>query len=296
MMGSSARKTREGKVQTFLCTFYLWRDFRISIPELRYFPWIQGRSINFKSSRFTQSNIPKIVDNMVLASWLLKVSLWITMILIRNRAEARTAPYLETNEIVVNERAAPLPSCGTRSICGFLQANSRGINQERICNCENGLNACPMTWDPFDGHSVTQGSDQYKTCELAPTLKPCEGMQTAYTSRTVFSKTTDDILSKADYIKCICPDSHNYVTANQYFEDLDAETEAMEFTYVCAPLPVCQIGDTCKTISTKGPHFLVNRKCVCPGNQRCPTVTGEGVKSYEMGKGNVHLVHCQHPH
>jgi len=62
----------------------------------------------------------------------------------------------------------------------------------------------------------------------------CRDLHTAYTSRIVYSKLTDEIIVKSDRAHCICPDTHNYVLTNQHFEDPDEETEAMELTYICS--------------------------------------------------------------
>ena len=52
-------------------------------------------------------------------------------------------------------------SCLGNSVCGFLQANSKGVSKIPYCNCSTV--ECPLNWDPFDGKSVTQSvSDQYK--------------------------------------------------------------------------------------------------------------------------------------
>ena len=54
-----------------------------------------------------------------------------------------------------------LPSCIGNSVCGFLQANAKGVSKIPLCNCTT--SECPMNWDPYDGKSMTQSaSDQYK--------------------------------------------------------------------------------------------------------------------------------------
>jgi len=56
----------------------------------------------------------------------------------------------------------------------------------------------------------------------------------------------------------------------------------------------CGIGDHCKVISEKGAEFLVNNKCKCPGNLRCPTVSKNEMSSSPMGAGMVHMIRCQY--
>ena len=54
-----------------------------------------------------------------------------------------------------------LSNCVGNSVCGFLQANAKGVSTFPLCNCTT--SECPLNWDPYDGKSVTQSaSDQYK--------------------------------------------------------------------------------------------------------------------------------------
>lgn len=54
-----------------------------------------------------------------------------------------------------------MTACLGNSVCGFLQANSKGVSKVPYCNCSHA--DCPMNWDPYDGKSLTQStSDQYK--------------------------------------------------------------------------------------------------------------------------------------
>lgn len=59
--------------------------------------------------------------------------------------------------------------CAGNTICAYLQANARGINTQQLCTCP-GAHRCPLLWDSEDGHSITQGSDQYKV-RLAVVLR-----------------------------------------------------------------------------------------------------------------------------
>jgi len=206
--------------------------------------------------------------------------------------DARSQPFLETNEISYAVTAVPNPVCGENSICTYLQANVRGINNQKLCSCISGT--CSLVWDPFDGHSVTQGSDQYKFCGKAPKVSTCEPNHVAYTSKTVFSKATGEKLSQIDHITCICPESHNYEIATQHYGDSDAENDVLDISYVCAPLPVCGPADICKFVSETSETFLVNQKCNCPGGYRCPTLSEHpNTETFGMGNGFVHPVRCR---
>ncbi|ODN03938.1 hypothetical protein Ocin01_02734 [Orchesella cincta] len=126
------------------------------------------------------------------------------------------------------------PICAPDSICGYLQANVRGINYQRLCACPSGFPSCPMSWDSDDGHSVTQGSDQYKFCGRHPSLTTCEQNQAAYSTRMEYSKSTDELFAKVDRLHCVCPEDHNYVLAHQNWGEADPDIEAVEFSYTCA--------------------------------------------------------------
>ena len=77
----------------------------------------------------------------------------------------------------------------------------------------------------------------FQTCGPAPTdLDTCKTLQTAYTSRTVYYKTTEEIITKGEYVSCICPEGHSYVSKDHRFDDLDEDTELMEVNYACAPV------------------------------------------------------------
>lgn len=80
-------------------------------------------------------------------------------------AKERCSPLIKSfYYLLFNCQIFQLPACTPDSICGYLQANVRGINHQRLCACQTGSH-CAMTWDSEDGHSVTQGSDQYKVSE-----------------------------------------------------------------------------------------------------------------------------------
>ena len=67
----------------------------------------------------------------------------------------------ERNIVIISNLFQKLTPCLGNSVCGILQANSKGVTKVPYCNCS--LAECPMTWDPYDGKSLTQStSDQYK--------------------------------------------------------------------------------------------------------------------------------------
>lgn len=193
-----------------------------------------------------------------------------------------------------------LPVCTGNTICAYLQANARGINTQQLCTCP-GSHRCPLLWDSEDGHSITQGSDQYKYCRKAPALRTCQRGMTAYTTVSLMSKSTGQMLSLNDVNHCICPgQSANYDLVDSQFDDVDDETESMSATYVCNPLKTCSGSDACKVVTETATTFLVNPKCRCPAESSCPTSSigshlsssGRKTETVRYGTGALHMVYC----
>lgn len=191
---------------------------------------------------------------------------------------------------------ARLAECAGNTVCAYLQANTRGINIQEMCSCQGGTR-CPLVWDSDDGHSITQGSDQYKYCRKAPVLRVCQRGMTAYTTVSLFSKSTGTMLSLNDVNHCQCPEHANYdVVANQ-FNDIDDDIESMETTYVCSPMRPCGTGEACKVISESSKSFLVNPKCRCPRETSCPTSPSvhherRFTETMRYGDGALHMIYC----
>lgn len=58
---------------------------------------------------------------------------------------------------------------------------------------------------------------------------------TAYTSKSIHSKSTERKLAQVDHILCKCPESHNYELAGQpNFGDVDLDSEMVDVSYVCS--------------------------------------------------------------
>ena len=55
-----------------------------------------------------------------------------------------------------------LPLCIGTSACGIVQVNAFGVSSQHFCRCPRTTLPCQLNWDPQDGHSVTQGSNQFK--------------------------------------------------------------------------------------------------------------------------------------
>ncbi|XP_021962455.2 U-scoloptoxin(11)-Sm5a [Folsomia candida] len=252
---------------------------------------------------------------MVSPRWL-GVSHWTCSVLIvflsDTLSEARTYLHLQTNQVEdmrYDDSVLDLPTCRDDSICGFLQANSHGINVQQRCACPGVGARCPLTWDTFDGHSVTMGSDQYKYCGAAPELKVCANMYTAYTSLMMYAKVKEEdenmlsatsaekddekLVLSSDHLKCICPETHNYVLVHKGFSSPEVDTEAIHLSYICSPLGTCSAGEPCKTLSSTPSQFLVQRKCNCPSGLRCPTETTKGITSTLWNKGFSFEIRCQ---
>jgi hypothetical protein len=76
-------------------------------------------------------------------------------------------------------------------------------------------------------------------CRKAPELETCQRGMTAYTTLSLFSKTTGSLVSLSDVNHCICPERANYEVVDSKFDDVDDEIESMETTYVCNPVRMC---------------------------------------------------------
>lgn len=204
---------------------------------------------------------------------------------------------VETNEITdqeswsVQQNDDTLNECVPHSVCSTLQANAKGINITPLCRCPR-PHKCSRLWDSLDGHSVTQGSDQYKFCEPAPEMPICSQKATAYSITMIYSKSTDALITQAHKIHCKCPELHNYKGGNSKISATE-RFESYIYTVACVPLPTCKASDPCKVVTETAESFLVNPSCVCPGNLSCPTATNHGVESIPRGKGMMHSIYCQ---
>ncbi|KAK2705641.1 hypothetical protein QYM36_015875 [Artemia franciscana] len=195
----------------------------------------------------------------------------------------------EINEVFVEETFDNLPFCTSRSACAFLQANARGVNQQRLCKCSND-EECPLTWDTSDGKSITQGSDQYKFCRKATRLQQCKARQMAYISISTVDKETETYRTRTEKLLCRCSENYYYQYHDMKVMDVDTETRVEEFLYKCLPLPVCASEQICKSITETHEAFLVKRRCNCLSG--CPTIGGKEVESQHVGKGMLHHVKC----
>ncbi|XP_046441280.1 U-scoloptoxin(11)-Sm5a-like [Daphnia pulex] len=237
---------------------------------------------------------------LVRAAWFI-----LTGLIMSSLAMGRmTGNNVDGNEI--NDIFQPLPEetklpvCTGNTICAYLQANARGINTQPLCSC-SGPTRCPLVWDNEDGHSITQGSDQYKYCRKAPTLRTCQRGMTAYTTVSLMSKSTGRMLSLNDVNHCICPgQSANYDLVDSQFDDVDDDTESMSTTYVCNALKTCGGSEACKVITETATTFLVNPKCRCAHDGTCPSSSaglvnnngGRKTETVRYGNGALHMIYC----
>jgi len=203
----------------------------------------------------------------------------------------QTNSISEADEREVLLRTDKLPVCHQRVICAYLQTNARGINVKHLCRCPGNLR-CPTSWDPEDGRSVTQGSDQYKFCEEAPELKPCEASGLAYSSVDGYSAESGDLLFSSHHVHCACPAAAKIVSLNtDYREDVDG-IDLLENTFVCEPLKMCEEQDSCKALAERPGSFFVTTQCTCPRGSSCPTLSRYRIKTTQMGKGFIHEIRC----
>lgn len=201
----------------------------------------------------------------------------------------------ESNEVHNRNKelshAPSLPLCRSNSVCAYLQANSRGINVEHMCDCP-GPRSCSLVWDSMDGHSVSQGSDQYKFCERVPEKSHCNPLVIAYTAKIEYSKQSGEKELLSNHVHCHCPDRFGYEVLDTQFGETD-ELEIMETTYTCQPLKTCAASDSCRVVTETSSSYLVKTVCTCPHGLTCPSNTRFAVESTTMEKGTVSLIRCQ---
>lgn len=180
------------------------------------------------------------------------------------------------------------------SICGFLQANDKGMTTVPYCECERG-EQCPVQWDQFDGRSISQAkSDQYKYCGMAPKLSVCSSKdEVAYTSVQMYQGDRKVLIK--DDLHCICPFGSSYQDVKFEFKE-EGIHEIVEVTYFCLPLKECNVSETCKDITEKPGEYIVNPKCVCGGDRVCPSVSHQNSHTTRFGDTLLHRVECQRPH
>jgi len=209
-----------------------------------------------------------------------------------NREDNEIAIYPDEseNEIQVREYepVQSLPACLENSVCGYLQVNSRGISRENWCTCKH--STCPMEWDERDGHSVTQGSDQYKYCGTAPELKSCKLGDVAYTNAQRYLG--EELIAKYDKMYCECS-GHNKLGEPQVDFQMEGEILILNSIYKCVELPLCGDGDICKAITETSTSLIVKVECQCPYPQSCPSSTNKLAKVEKVGKGLYKQVQCQ---
>jgi len=203
---------------------------------------------------------------------------------------------LATNEILEEQsiqKDAHLSECQSASVCNILEANIKGINVQSLCRC-GGHSRCPNLWDSFDGHSLTQGSRQYKFCKHAPEVPTCTPNDVAYTSYITYSKLTEMKLSTDDTIQCKCPEANTVGRPEYDSGDLNEMIIYEEFKFPCVPIPSCRRpSDPCKSITVKHDDFQVNVNCLCPGNLSCPTVTYPAFDFFDIETAKVYQIPCQ---
>ncbi|XP_023345803.1 uncharacterized protein LOC111714835 [Eurytemora carolleeae] len=202
---------------------------------------------------------------------------------------------LESNDLIpISTRSREeLPKCSGNSICGFLQANNKGLTSVQYCECGAG-STCPLEWDQFDGQSISQAtSDQYKFCGQAPKLEECRSeSQIAYTSYQKYKGDAKVLIR--DEIHCVCPFGSSYQDVKFNFKD-EGIFEIVEIDYYCLPLVECNVTDTCKDITEKPGEYVVNPKCICPGSMVCSSTTDRFATTERMGNMILHKIQCQPP-
>jgi len=210
-------------------------------------------------------------------------------------ADIGFAQGFDSNDIIPSfvRRKEELPRCIGNSVCGFLQANDKGLTKLQYCECGGGLE-CPMQWDHFDGQSLSQAqADQYKYCGKAPVIAECSsGDQVAYTTTQKYHG--EKQISLKDEIHCNCPFGSSYQNTD-FDSQFEGVFEILKLSYFCMPLPTCNVTSICKDITESPDKYIVNPKCLCPQGQACPSVQPQHSSTIRMGESLLHQVQCERP-
>ncbi|CAG0897832.1 unnamed protein product [Darwinula stevensoni] len=121
------------------------------------------------------------------------------------------------------------------TVCAFLQTNAGGVNVQQLCSCPD--SPCPTIWDPEDGYSITQESDQYKFCDPVPSYsrRPCSEKEVAYRSHTFYDLATGEKVRTEDFVPCTCPHGH-VLTPGDASSGTRDQYEVFISTSLCSPV------------------------------------------------------------
>uniref|UniRef100_A0A646QE15 SLPTX11 n=1 Tax=Hemiscolopendra marginata TaxID=943146 RepID=A0A646QE15_9MYRI len=173
------------------------------------------------------------------------------------------------NQQEISERSFELPKCQKNSTCALIQKNAKGTYAAQSCECGGG-NKCPLTWDSQDGHSITQGSDQYKFCEEAPRdLSPCDSTQTAVVM-FIGMTNKNKIVEFSNVIYCFCPEHHVYENP-EIKTEIKSSIKYKSMHFKCQKLDTCEEDQICGVGNLFQKNFVFEELCVCPDNLICPS-------------------------
>uniref|UniRef100_A0A646QFD0 SLPTX11 n=1 Tax=Hemiscolopendra marginata TaxID=943146 RepID=A0A646QFD0_9MYRI len=200
---------------------------------------------------------------------------------------------------LIRHQNDPILECIDENVaCAYLQASRNIISVRPICSCPNGTE-CPHTWDSRDGHTIPQGSEQFKFCSKVPLhrLNHCDStnaalMQVHYdmnkeqqpanwteAQRILYSGKIHHY-----YVFCLCPEDRHYrLYQNGYLPDTHI------VTYTCQKLRPCEPDQWCRFVAETENTFFVDDRCECPQNLLCPGDPKNSNQTWDYSiKGRVH--------
>uniref|UniRef100_A0A646QDL6 SLPTX11 n=1 Tax=Hemiscolopendra marginata TaxID=943146 RepID=A0A646QDL6_9MYRI len=219
----------------------------------------------------------------------------LTLVLVVNAQIAVFRHMIDSNEDQIIEslgrRCKELQYCQNNSICAQLQKNKIGINILEICECKTGQ--CPLFWNSNDGHTITQGKDQFKYCEQPPAaLSVCNSTQSAVSSRFHFYRGDGEIMAWISHIHCICPKNYGYKNIVSTIDHYKQHWETVLYS-PCKKLNKCAEDDVCRLgWMTSGQYYFEDKDCDCPKDQTCPSSPDLSTEQYEKNGYTYYKFYC----
>lgn len=161
-----------------------------------------------------------------------------------------------------------LPICSKRSVCNRVDIyDSPWI--ERQCQCPN-HESCSMSLSAGDGHTISDKTRQFKTCEPISELPKCR-----YFRDITWTFINDPDNGTQQIMHCLCPkNSVAYIIKQHAYQA--SKGVAYQYSFACSPQTRlrCQRKEPCRLFSVKKRPAVdevnTNTLCQCPHSYKCP--------------------------
>lgn len=161
-----------------------------------------------------------------------------------------------------------LPICSPHSVCNKVDTYDNPW-VERQCRCP-GEQSCSMSLEATDGHTITDKTRQFKTCEPVKKLPKCRYFRDI---TWTFINYPDN--STQQIIHCACPkNSVAYIIKRQAYQS--QQGVGYQYSFACSPQSKlrCQRKEPCRLFTAKKRSQVeevnTNTLCQCPHGHKCP--------------------------